>query len=93
LFKLEPHELVAGTSYPAAKADRLPLVACRYTEVELQLRLLDAELARLGGGFGRAEAAEWHRRLAKLRRVTYDRREQAALDEAMRVLATRPALG
>ena len=93
LFKLEPHDLVAGTSYPAAKADRLPLVACRYTEVELQLRLLDADLARLGRGFGRTEAAEWHRRLGKLRRVTYDRREQAALDEAMRVLSALPALG
>src|SRR5438105_2450111 len=37
LFKQEPHELVEGTNYPAAKAERLPLVACRYTEVELQL--------------------------------------------------------
>ena len=24
LFKVEPHELVAGTTYPLAKADRLP---------------------------------------------------------------------
>src|SRR5262245_30668168 len=32
LFKVEPHELVAGTSYPSAKADRLPVVATRYTE-------------------------------------------------------------
>src|SRR5438046_1225966 len=37
LFKQEPHELVEGTSYPAAKAERLPPVACRYTELELQL--------------------------------------------------------
>src|SRR4029453_6469131 len=36
LFKLEPHELVAGTTYPVAKADRLPLVAARYTEAEPQ---------------------------------------------------------
>src|SRR5262245_12289709 len=40
LFCQEPHELVAGSSYPAAKAERLPLVACRYTEVDLQLALL-----------------------------------------------------
>ena len=33
LFKLEPHELVADTAYPMAKAERLPVVACRYTEV------------------------------------------------------------
>ncbi len=43
LFKVEPHELVAGTTYPRAKADRLPVVAARYTEVEHQLALLDAD--------------------------------------------------
>jgi transcriptional regulator with XRE-family HTH domain len=47
LFKLEPHQLVAGTTYPAAKADRLPVVVARYTEVELQLALLDADLTRI----------------------------------------------
>src|SRR5688572_22275353 len=44
LFKLEPHELIAGTSYPTAKAERLPPVACRHTEVELQLALLRRDL-------------------------------------------------
>ena len=44
LFKMEPHELVAGTSYPLAKAERLPLTVPRYTEVELQLRLLANDL-------------------------------------------------
>ncbi len=47
LFKVEPHELVAGTTYPVAKADRLPVVVARYTEVELQLALLDHDLARI----------------------------------------------
>src|SRR5579885_550645 len=41
LFKVEPHELVAGTNYPSGKAERLPVVAARYTEVELQLALFD----------------------------------------------------
>ena len=27
VFKVEPHELVAGTDYPQAKAERLPVVA------------------------------------------------------------------
>src|SRR3954447_25783623 len=45
VFKVDPHELVAGTSYPSAKADRLPLVVARYTEVELQLELLDNDVA------------------------------------------------
>src|SRR4051794_41668032 len=58
LFKLEPWELVAGTSYPPAKVERLPVVACRYTEVELQLRLLEEDRAA-----GRdLVAAEWRGR-------------------------------
>jgi len=93
LFKLEPHELVAGTNYPPGKAERLPLVACRYTEVELQLRLLEADLERSGAAFDPVLADEWRRRLSKLRRETHDLRERLALDEAARELARRPALG
>src|SRR5436309_10554189 len=44
VFKVEPHELVAGTTYPIAKGERLPAVAARYTEAELQVELLDADL-------------------------------------------------
>jgi transcriptional regulator with XRE-family HTH domain len=93
LFKLEPHELVAGTNYPIAKAERLPVVVTRYTEVELHLRLLDQDMERLGASFDPVHRGEWHQRLAKLRRVTHDRREQEALDEAMRILAQRPTRG
>ena len=61
LFKLEPHELVEGTDYPTAKAERLPVVVCRYTEVELQLRLLELDEERgldshTTSGLGRAAA-------------------------------------
>ena len=44
LFGLEPHELVARTDYPDAKADRLPLVAARHTAVTARLLALEAEL-------------------------------------------------
>jgi transcriptional regulator with XRE-family HTH domain len=47
IFHLEPPELVEGTSYPEAKTERLPLVAARYTEVELQVALLQRDLAWL----------------------------------------------
>jgi transcriptional regulator with XRE-family HTH domain len=77
LFKCEPHELVAGTSYPVAKAERLPVVACRYTEVELQLRLLAAEMDA-----SQADPTEWAPRLAALAARSHDRREIAALAEA-----------
>jgi transcriptional regulator with XRE-family HTH domain len=86
LFKQEPHELVAGTSYPAAKAERLPPIACRYTEVELQLALLrrDLEWAERAGGTAVAMdvAAEWRARLEELRERTYDQSERELLEEA-----------
>jgi transcriptional regulator with XRE-family HTH domain len=69
LFKTEPHDLVHGTGYPVAKAERLPAVVCRYTEVELQLRLLEADAAA-----GRVEG--WEDRLRLLAKETHDRRER-----------------
>jgi hypothetical protein len=76
---MEPHELVAGTSYPGAKAERLPVVVCRYTEVELQLRLLDLDAER---GLDAAGKAEWSERLRLLAKSTHDRRELDALAAA-----------
>ncbi|GAB4193055.1 MAG: helix-turn-helix domain-containing protein [Roseiflexaceae bacterium] len=82
LFRQQPHELVAGTSYPAAKAERLPLTACRYTEAELQQALLRRDLewaARLG--LDRATLAqEWAARLDALRACTDDPAELRLID-------------
>lgn len=47
LFKTTPHALVEGTTYPEAKTDRLPLVACSYTALELDLALLENDLSWL----------------------------------------------
>ena len=84
LFKLEPHELVAGTSYPAAKAERLPAVACRHTEVELQLALLERDLAWLGRcadeRAGATVLAEWRAKLAELIGLAYEEHERRALE-------------
>src|SRR6267378_5081149 len=66
VFKVEPHELVADTDYPAAKAERLPLVAARYTEVELLVALLDRDLAwlaRTDGEHDRTTLDEWEAQL------------------------------
>lgn len=81
VFKLEPHELVADTSYPRAKAERLPVVACRYTEVELQLRLFERDLET------GADCGGWAHRLAALEALAYDRRERDALRRARLRLA------
>jgi transcriptional regulator with XRE-family HTH domain len=62
LFKLEPHQLVAGTNYPLAKADRLPLVVNQHTEAELQVALCEADLAwieREASLYGDQRLAQW----------------------------------
>ena len=99
-LKLEPPELVEDTSYPDAKAERLPLVAARYTEVELQVRLLRRDLAWLArwDRTDRARLAaetsrEWRRRLAELEQATVDQRERALLRAAREELASGAADG
>jgi hypothetical protein len=91
VFKVEPHELVEGTSYPPAKADRLPLVVARHTEVELQLALLDSDLAwleRTGADDSVLDA--WQSRLLALLEASYDGRERDAIRAALeRVRARR----
>jgi transcriptional regulator with XRE-family HTH domain len=68
IFKVEPHELVDGTKYPMAKAERLPAVAARYTEVELQLALCERDLDWVArtGSCARAVADHWRPVLADL---------------------------
>jgi transcriptional regulator with XRE-family HTH domain len=39
VFKMTPTELVEGTSYPRAKAERLPALTMIYTELELNYAL------------------------------------------------------
>lgn len=81
LFKVEPLELVLGTKYPSAKAERLPLVAARHTEVELQLAVCENDLAwadRLGTNVGRELAERW---LPALKELT----DQATAAEAPRL--------
>ena len=39
VFKLTPTDLVEGTSYPRAKAERLPTLTMIYTELELNYAL------------------------------------------------------
>ena len=73
VFKLEPHELVADTGYPVAKAERLPVTAARYTEVELQLRLFEAT----------PDDESWPHRLRVLLELADDRREREAIREAL----------
>ncbi len=94
LFKVEPHELVADTYYPPAKADRLPPVAARYTAAEHALLLLAhdaAWLARLAAHpAGARLAAElrdsWRDRLAALLPTLADPAEYQRVAAALRDL-------
>jgi transcriptional regulator with XRE-family HTH domain len=78
VFGMEPHELVHGTDYPVGKADRLPTVVTRYTEVELQVVLLDRDLEVADPARLRA----WGEKIADLRMRTVDRRQLELLDNA-----------
>lgn len=91
LFKLTPPELVAGTTYPAAKAERLPLSACSYTPLELALALLHHDLAWLERLAGMPELAgqvvaelraRWLPELAQWRELAADPESQAAIEAA-----------
>ena len=95
VFRVEPFELVAGTDYPVAKAERLPLVAARYTEAEHQLALLAAELVWLErleqletGRLARADVVrQWAGRLRLLLSATHDLAERESLVAAIATLA------
>jgi len=85
LFKTEPRELVAGTNYPLAKAERLPAVAARYTEVELMVALLDNDLMwleRTGDEHRRRVLDEWHARLSSIDDDHIDLHERELLRDA-----------
>lgn len=90
VFGCEPHELVAGTSYPPAKTDRLPLVAARYTVLDHTLALIDHDLqwiARLPAAPRcRSLAHEtlhgWLDQLALLHESWRDRRSRHAIEAA-----------
>ncbi|MGY6500923.1 MAG: helix-turn-helix transcriptional regulator [Acidimicrobiales bacterium] len=91
LFGIEPHDLVAGTDYPSAKADRLPPVAARHTHVAARLLALDAEMRWI---VELAPAARRHAltvvgdELAALVRVASDSAERSALRQAIAGLAS-----
>jgi transcriptional regulator with XRE-family HTH domain len=93
VFGREPHDLVAGTDYPPAKAERLPAVAARHTEVAHQVAVLDAllGLAEALPGPVRARVladlrAEWQDRLGGLLAATADPDERRRLRSALRSL-------
>ena len=92
LFKIEPRELVAGTTYPQAKADRLPAVAARYTEIEALVLLLENDLSwleRTNGTDERRVLDEWDARLRVIDDRSLDRGERELVLEARAAVRAR----
>jgi transcriptional regulator with XRE-family HTH domain len=98
VFGCEPPELVAATDYPVAKAERLPPVVARHTEVAHQIAVLAAVLEiveRVPGHEGALLLGDvreaWRPRLLALRDRTLDPDERRRLGAALRDLALRGA--
>ncbi|MCB9136177.1 MAG: helix-turn-helix transcriptional regulator [Anaerolineales bacterium] len=84
LFKCTPHELVEGTTYPLAKAERLPYVVAWYTELELVWELLQNDLEMLQAMRGDKRIAyyilgKWKPLLMAWDETLLDKKEQAIL--------------
>ncbi len=66
MFNLEPPQLVAGTSYPDAKRDRLPQTTTRYTAIDMLIALLEADIAWVQAGYSRPGLRDaWLTRIAE----------------------------
>ena len=90
ILKLPPHDLVAGTTYPRAKSERLPEVACSYTPLELELALLENDLAWLEriirqpefGRFCEEICGKWFIRLQEWSNRSIEDRDQQSITAA-----------
>lgn len=99
LFKYSPQALVEGTTYPLAKAERLPEVACCFTALEHELALLDNDLAWLrrladcpdvrnkDPGMAAELQSQWIARLDTLREQVTDEGEKRLLEAARKKLS------
>jgi transcriptional regulator with XRE-family HTH domain len=97
MFKLSPHELVENTTYPPAKAERLPPTTCSYTAFELEMALLKNDLEWLEqlqvqgdknlSAWQYVQWGKWQPRLEGWERSVIEEWEKSELLEARRRLA------
>ncbi len=98
IFKLTPHALVEGTTYPQAKAERLPAAACCYTAFELDMALLENDLiwlrrlddlsAREYAHWSTEVRRKWHSKLDYWRGECIERQEHERLLRAKEALTS-----
>lgn len=99
VFGLEPADVVTGTSYPPAKAERLPAVVARFTAVEHELGLLARDLEWIervaplprGPSLAHETLHEWRTRLCALLDSAPDRRAEQKVKAALDAVHVRLA--
>jgi transcriptional regulator with XRE-family HTH domain len=90
LYKIEPLSLVEDTTYPKAKSDRLPFSVCCYTQLEVDLSLLEKDLHWLEllqdtqnlNSYRINVYNFWSKKLSELDSRTYDPHERKFIKEA-----------
>jgi transcriptional regulator with XRE-family HTH domain len=95
ILKKTPHDLVSGTTYPLAKAERLPEVTCCYTALELELALFENDLAWLEKIVGQPDYAclhgevcrNWAIRLEEWASWSMEERDRQNINAAKEALA------
>ncbi len=97
LFKVAPDRLVAGTTYPDAKRERLPIVVCSFTELELDLALLENDINWLfciknlpSDEFQELQNqvwTKWGKKINFWRQIIFDNREVESINAAQQKLA------
>jgi len=88
VFKCTSHRLVEGSDYPEAKAERLPLTVAWYTQLEMELALLQRDLDWLekipDPGLCGVVRDEWVGRLERIEALSLE--DALLLEEAWGIL-------
>jgi transcriptional regulator with XRE-family HTH domain len=95
IFKISPIELVNGTSYPKAKGERLPDIACCYTRLEVELIRMNNDLEWLERikdlpiyeNYIKRMQQKWYPNLTEWYQQCCDERERALISKAKERLA------
>jgi transcriptional regulator with XRE-family HTH domain len=90
LFKMSPHSLVEGTTYPQAKVDRLPTMVCCYSALEVDVALLQNDVTWLEKVYGcstyetleQEVVGKWRQKLEEWEGEILDKRHRSLLEMA-----------
>ncbi len=95
IFKLSPQELVEDTTYPKAKAERLPELACYFTEIDMQIALMKNDIDWINRVDNSQRKAiwindilgKWYPRILNWKENCRDEGERSKIVEAQNILS------